>query len=109
MTDIADLLSRLRAMSRGEHDDHAIGDEAAEMIEGLLWRPISDAPSTSSKEPVDLYHLVFGRLTDCFWKERYGWAQKTYGDPYGIGHELIERPAAITHYMLRPPAPETEG
>ena len=35
MTDIDDLVSRLRALARAEHDDHSVASEGADMIELL--------------------------------------------------------------------------
>lgn len=41
MTD--DLIARLRALSRQEHSDYSIGDEAADALEAAQWQPIDTA------------------------------------------------------------------
>jgi hypothetical protein len=36
--ELAELIWRLRALSRHEHDDHSVGEEAADELEGMTGR-----------------------------------------------------------------------
>ncbi|MCP4226173.1 MAG: hypothetical protein GY773_22795 [Actinomycetia bacterium] len=61
MTDPTDLIARLRALSRHEHDDHTIGDKAADALE-------------TTQAERDRAHLALSLAGAIAWEWRMDWS-----------------------------------
>lgn len=103
-----DIVKRLLALARAEHDDLAIADEAADEIERLrealkgaqVWREIESAP-----------HDVEVLLGWNHWRDDY-WVMETgkasWGSRFKGGDSNMSRHGSATHWMPLPAAPSKE-
>lgn len=121
--DIDDLVARLRAMARAEHDDLSIGDEAADAIDAMCakrdelaiqvaamsWMPIETAPPDGKLTLVyrPLAHEI-GHLNTALLRIVGG---NHYCDPKTVppGHaptNPTDGRCHATHWMIEPPPPQ---